>query len=83
MPRKLAKPEDKMKRQLIANIKYESELRAIDREGQALVAHCSAGTYRERMKDPGKFTVDELARLANKFGVPIQDLFKTRAVVDE
>lgn len=83
MPRKLAKPEDKMKRQLIANIKYEAEIRSIDREGQALVAHCSAGTYRERMKDPGKFTVDELARLANKFGIPIQNLFKARVVSEE
>lgn len=83
MPRKLAKPEDKMKRQLIANIKYEAEIRSIDREGQALVAHCSTGTYRERMKDPGKFTVDELARLANKFGIPIQNLFKARVVSEE
>ena len=46
MPRKLAKPEDQMKRQLIANIQYEAEIRSIDREGQALVAHCSEGTYR-------------------------------------
>ena len=47
MPRKLAKPEDQMKRQLIANIQYEAEIRSIDREGQALVAHCSEGTYRK------------------------------------
>ena len=36
-----------MKRQLIANIQYEAEIRSIDREGQALVAHCSEGTYRK------------------------------------
>lgn len=72
-----------MKRQLVANIKYECDLRNIDREGQALVIHCSTNTYRERMKDPGKFTVDELARLANKFGVPIQDLFKARAAIEK
>ena len=65
MPRKLAKPEDKMKRQLIANIQYEAEIRSIDREGQALVAHCSE------------------SRLANKFGIPIQNLFKARVVCDE
>lgn len=41
-----------MKRQLIANIQYEAEIRSIDREGQALVAHCSEGTYRKRIKDP-------------------------------
>ena len=40
MPRPLKKPEDKMKRLLIANIQYESEIREIDRKGQALVAHC-------------------------------------------
>lgn len=50
MPRKLAKPEDQMKRQLIANIQYEAEIRSIDREGQALVAHCSEGTYRKELK---------------------------------
>lgn len=83
MPRKLAKPEDKMKRQLIANIQYEAEIRSIDREGQALVAHCSSNTYRSRLKDPGTFTVEELSRLAKKFGVPIQDLFKARVVADE
>ena len=49
MPRKLAKPEDQMKRQLIANIQYEAEIRSIDREGQALVARCSEGTYRKRI----------------------------------
>lgn len=83
MPRKLAKPEDQMKRQLIANIQYEAEIRSIDREGQALVAHCSEGTYRKRIKDPGTFTVEELSRLAKKFGVPIQNLFKARVVADE
>ena len=81
MPRKLAKPEDQMKRQLIANIQYEAEIRSIDREGQALVAHCSEGTYRKRIKDPGTFTVEEW--LANKFGIPIQNLFKVRVVADE
>lgn len=55
-----------MKRQLIANIQYEAEIRSIDREGQALVAHCSEGTYRKRIKDPGTFTVEELSRLAKK-----------------
>lgn len=83
MPRKLAKPEDQMKRQLIANIQYEAEIRSIDREGQALVAHCSEDTYRKRIKDPGTFTVEELSRLANKFGIPIQSLFKARVVADE
>ena len=83
MPRKLAKPEDQMKRQLIANKQYEAENRSIDRAGQALVAHCYDGTYRKRIKDPGTFTVEELSRLANKFGIPIQILFKARAVCDE
>lgn len=59
------------------------EIRSIDREGQALVAHCSEGTYRKRIKDPGTFTVEELSRLANKFGIPIQSLFKARVVADE
>ena len=72
-----------MKRQLIANIQYEAEIRSIDREGQALVAHCSEGTYRKRIKAPGTFTVEELSRLANKFGIPIQSLFKARVVADE
>lgn len=76
MPRKLAKPEDKMKRQLIANIQYEAEIRSIDREGQALVAHCSEGTYRKRIKGPGTFTVEELSRLAKKFDIPVQSLFR-------
>lgn len=83
MPRPLKKPEDKMKRLLIANIQYESEIREIDRKGQALVAHCSEGTYRKRIKDPGTFTVEELSRLAKKFDIPVQSLFKARVVSDE
>ena len=47
------------------------------------MAHCSEGTYRKRIKDPGTFTVEELSRLANKFGIPIQNLFKVRVVADE
>lgn len=83
MPRPLKKPEDKMKRLLIANIQYESEIREIDRKEQALVAHCSEGTYRTRLEDPGKFTVEELSRFAKKFGIPMADLFKSRKVCDE
>lgn len=76
MPRKLAKPEDQMKRQLIANIQYEAEIRSIDREGQALVAHCSEGTYRKRIKDPGTFTggrtVEACQEIRHTYSEPFQ-----------
>lgn len=39
-----------MKRQLIANIQYEAEIRSIDREGQALVAHCSEAPTGKELK---------------------------------
>lgn len=73
MPRKLAKPEDQMKRQLIANIQYEAEIRSIDREGQALVTQCSEGTYRKELK------IRVLLRWKNCRGLPtnLAYLFRT------
>ena len=78
MPKLIAKPDDKLKRLLITNIEYECSIRDINKKRQLLIAQCSQPTYDKKIKDPGKFTVEELLRFANKFKIPIEKLFMER-----
>lgn len=78
MPKLIAKPDDKLKRVLITNIEYECSIRDINTKRQLLIAQCSQPTYDKKKKDPGKFTVEELLRFANKFQIPIEKLFMER-----
>lgn len=81
MPKTIAKPKDKRKALLLANIDYECEIRGIKREQRRLIVQCSQPTYDKKRKDPGQFTVDELYRLADKFKISVEDLFVKREVI--
>lgn len=76
MPKLLPLPEDKYKRQVVANIEYQCNIRGINKEHQRLILQCNPNTLRTKIKDPGKFTLDDLIRLAKKLKVPVTDFFK-------
>lgn len=78
MPKMIKPPEDKVKNLLISNIEYECSIRGISREQQRLIVQCSQPTYNTKRKNPGKFTVDDLLKLAKKLNIPIEKLFTER-----
>ncbi len=76
MPKLITPPEDKLKKSVLANIEYQCKLRDISTEEQRIIARCSLPTYNRKRKDPGKFTLDELIRLATKFKMSVSELLK-------
>ena len=74
MPRMIKPPEDKQKRVLQANIVYLADSRGISVELLKAAARLSDYQYRERQKDPGKYTYDDLLRIAKKLNVTVQQL---------
>ncbi len=75
MPRMIKPPEDKQKRALQANIVYLADSRGISIELLKAAARLSDYQYRERQKDPGKYTYDDLLRIAKKLNVSVPQLF--------
>ncbi len=75
MPRMIKPPEDKQKRALQANIVYLADSRGISVELLKAAARLSDYQYRERQKDPGKYTYDDLLRIAKKLNVSVPQLF--------
>ena len=75
MPRMIKPPEDKQKRVLQANIVYLADSRGISVELLKAAARLSDYQYRERQKDPGKYTYDDLLRIAKKLNVTVPQLF--------
>lgn len=75
MPRMIKPPEDKQKRALQANIVYLADSRGISVELLKAAARLSDYQYRERQKDPGKYTYDDLLRIAKKLNVTVPQLF--------
>ncbi len=76
MPKRIPKPHDVYKRNVLANINYHCTIRGIDKEHQRLIVQCSMPTLNRRLKDPGEFTLNELIRLADKFKIPVWELLK-------
>ena len=74
MPRMIKPPEDKQKRALQANIVYLADSRGISVELLKAAARLSDYQYRERQKDPGKYTYDDLLRIAKKLNVTVPQL---------
>lgn len=74
MPRMIKPPEDKQKRALQANIVYLADSRGISAELLKAAARLSDYQYRERQKDPGKYTYDDLLRIAKKLNVTVPQL---------
>lgn len=74
MPRMIKPPEDKQKRALQANIVYLADSRGISAELLKAAARLSDYQYRERQKDPGKYTYDDLLRIAKKLNVSVPQL---------
>ncbi len=74
MPRMIKPPEDKQKRVLQANIVYLADSRGISIELLKAAARLSDYQYRERQKDPGKYTYDDLLRIAKKLNVTVPQL---------
>ena len=75
MPRMIKPPEDRQKRALQANIVYLADSRGISVELLKAAARLSDYQYRERQKDPGKYTYDDLLRIAKKLNVSVPQLF--------
>lgn len=75
MPRMIKPPDDKQKRALQANIVYLADSRGISVELLKAAARLSDYQYRERQKDPGKYTYDDLLRIAKKLNVSVPQLF--------
>ncbi len=76
MPKRIARPKDKYKRFIISRLEYECDVRGITIEHQRAIARKTQAPYDERRKDPGKFTLDELLRFANKLKIPLWELLK-------
>jgi hypothetical protein len=76
MPKRIQAPKDKYKRELIARINYNCDIRGITREHLQIYVRCSRATLCRRISDPGTFTLDELIRLADKLNIPIWELLK-------
>ena len=74
MPRMIKPPEDRQKRALQANIVYLADSRGISVELLKAAARLSDYQYRERQKDPGKYTYDDLLRIAKKLNVTVPQL---------
>lgn len=74
MPRMIKPPEDKQKRALQANIVYLADSRGISVELLKAAARLSDYQYRERQKDPGKYTYDDLLMIAKKLNVTVPQL---------
>ena len=77
MPKLIPKPEDDYKRKVIANISYQCAIRDINKEHERLIVQCSLPTLNNKLRDPGKFTLEELMRLSKKFKMPVWELLKT------
>lgn len=79
MPKLLKSPEDKNKRVLQSNINYLSNLQGVTEKNLKATARLSDYQYRERKKDPGKYTYDELLKIAKKFHTTVAELTLERS----
>lgn len=75
MPRVRKNPDDELKKVISTNINYEADKMGLDKETKEITFHLRDGTLNNKMKDPGKFKVDELMRFSKKVNVPIGELF--------
>lgn len=83
MPKRIQKPNDKLKCLIISNIEYECSLRGIEQKEQHIIARCSEPTFNKKRKDPGKFTINDLIRFASRLKIPLIDLLQEREVKKE
>lgn len=81
MPKLIKQPEDKRKNMLQANINYLCEITGTTAESLKISARLSDYQYCQRRKDPGKYTYDELLRIAKKLHTSVADLMIEREAV--
>ena len=74
MPKLIPRPEDKYKNHVINNIEYLCKEKNVTLEKARVVVGCSKPTFNCKRKNPGKFTLDELMRLAKLLHVQVSEL---------
>lgn len=62
---------------VLARIAYYQKLHKYSFPELAVMVGLTQSTFRKRMQKPEMFTLAELARLADGFGISVTDFFKT------
>ena len=79
MPRtKIASPFDENERLLIANIKYEMEIRGYKKNDLRNILNLSEPALNKRYREPRWFRYSELMMIARWLRIPISNLFAKR-----
>lgn len=83
MPKLIKPPEDKEKNVLISNIEYLCKMQGVSIKSLCASAKMSEYQYRECRKNPGKFTYDNLLRIAKRLHTTVADLLIERVVMSD
>ena len=83
MPKLIKPPEDKEKNILQSNIEYLCKMQGVSAKSLSATAQLSDYQYRQRRKDPGNYTYDNLLRIAKRLHTTVADLLVKREVMPD